>query len=478
MSLDITKSLIAHYVQWIVNSLPQEMFDTMYERADNDEFSDDVRYLFKLCLCLKYFALPIIDLYGKESQYGLNGANVQYNDSDNSVNRLRKDMMEHPEDLPCVTLETTFDALSETDDESLSLNIQYITEDINIGDQIFQCIRENTSKAKRLKKFKAIIEEHNLSLVAIRYLGYIHTVKVNNDITLSNANEIPENNIINAFANIFQADVTERVFGTEVGDFLKDDITENFSDEGLAEFKANLQVIEMILSASRMLLDMLKQQNLSYTSKKELAQIEASPYMKYLDDLKIKPLLDISILNLSGFMQICRTANYLAQSVPVDNSADMLNGLNLFIDQNFDFIKVNKVAFMDKYRAGLMEFVGSIKSVIELYSFAALFFPVKYGRGKGNSDIIKPGKRLKGIYWKNEPADIEEVIRILKDNRYFNHLPNEASVDKKSVEPGRRLTYLSKQAKKGNQWIIDFITEYWNNEPASDFLVKCNKKRL
>jgi hypothetical protein len=30
--------------------------------------------------------------------------------------------------------------------------------------------------------------------------------------------------------------------------------------------------------------------------------------------------------------------------------------------------------------------------------------------------------------------------------------------------------------KKGHKWIIDFITEYWNNEPASDFLEKYDKK--
>jgi hypothetical protein len=459
MSFDITKFAIVHNAQRAVNSLPQELYDAMNERADNDEFPDDIRYIFKLFLCLKYVALPIIDLYGKESQYGLNGANVQYNDSDNSVNRLRKDMMEHPEDLPCVTLETTFDALSETDDESLSLHIRHITEDINIGDQIFQCIRENTSKAKRLKKFKAIIEEHNLSTVAIRHLGYIHTAKVNYDKAVSNYDKIPKDNIMNAFATIFPTHITE------MG-----------SDAEVAEFEALLREAEITLSASLMLYDVLKQQNLSYTTKTELAQIEASPYMKYLDDLRIKPLFDISTLDLSGVMQVCRTANYLAQSVPVDNSADMLNGLNLFIDQNFDFIKGNKVAFMDKYRAGLMEFVGSIKSVIELYSFAALFFPVKYGRGKGNHDQVKLGKRLKGIRWKKEPTDIEGVIRILKDNKYFNHLPNEASVDKKSVEPARRLTYLSEQAKKGHEWIIDFITEYWNNEPASDFLEKYKKK--
>jgi lantibiotic modifying enzyme len=34
------------------------------------------------------------------------------------------------------------------------------------------------------------------------------------------------------------------------------------------------------------------------------------------------------------------------------------------------------------------------------------------------------------IYIRKKLANIEGVIRILKDNRYFNHLPNEASVDK------------------------------------------------
>jgi hypothetical protein len=409
-------------------------------------------------MSLKHFGLPIIELHNKVCVEGSHGVCGKYSDLDNPISRSLDDFRECYEDLDCVPLETTFYALSALDDKALSAYTQDITEDEKIGDQIFQCIREKTAKAKRFKKFKAIIEENNLSTIKLRPLGHSYIFQKDYNTIRHNAHKISEENAMNALALL----------------------SPNFaialdSDNGNEE--AVKATILFCLSIARALHIILKQRNLSYTSKKELAQIEASPYVKFLDDLGIEPLYDLSPDNfMSTFTLMSDISSTLAQSVPVDNSADMLNGLNLFIDQNFDFINVNKVAFMDTYRAGLMEFVGSIKSVIELYSFAALFFPVKYGRGKGNSDIIKPGKRLKGIYWKNEPADIEGVIRILKDNRYFNHLPNEASVDKKSVEPGRRLTYLSKQAKKGHQWIIDFITEYWNNEPASDFLEKYDKK--